>query len=102
MKVQAIKDHLNNRGERVTKHTIYNAPLPYAKWLISIGLVREHKESPRIEKADFVTKPERIEAKKPEQMGWHELRAYAKELEVFSKDLNKEELIEKCNKKLNK
>ena len=102
MTVKAIKDHLNNRGYRIRKGTIYDTPNSHARYLISIGLVEKYEESPRIEKDEFVTKPERISENKPELLGWHELRKYAKDLGVFSKDLNKDQLIEACNKKLNK
>lgn len=103
MTVRAIRDHLNNRGKRIRKGTIYQTPGSHGRYLISIGLVEEYKESPRIEKSEFITKPERIEVKKDAaSLGWHELRAFAKELGVFSKELNKEELIDRCNKKLNK
>jgi len=97
MTVQAVRDHLNNKQKMVRKGTIYNTSTGLGRHLINLGVVVEYKEAPRVEKVEFVTKPERNLSSKPENLGWHELRGLAKELGVFSPKLNKDDLIKAIN-----
>lgn len=96
MKVEAVRDHLNNKHKLIKKGTIYDTNEGHGRYLISVGVVREYVEAPKVEKAEFKTKPEAY-GNNPESLGWHELRGLAKEIGVFSPKMNKDELIAAIN-----